>query len=454
MPVQRSKRSMPTAVMCNGDGVANHTGTLALLELADRSGLTRALNERPASFRRRRSRHAPGEVLRDVAVMLADGGTFLSDLEVLAGQRELWGEVASVATAWRTIEAVAADELGGVDALRDARARAMAWAWQQAGGPPLVDGMLIVDVDATHVISHSDKVGAAGTYKGRFGFYPLLGYVDHGTDACGEPIAGLLRPGNAGSNTVIDHHDVVDQVLAGLPVTPEQVPMLVRCDSAGASHGFVDALHAAGIAFSVGFPCDERVRDAVLALPASAWRHAATQDGQRRDGAQVAELVDLDLSGWPAGSRVIARRERPHPGAQLTFTDADGWRVQVFITDQADADVVELERRHRAHARVEDRIRDAKDTGLANLPFGDWQRNEVWLELVLIAQSLLAWLQRLCLDGDLAKATPKTLRYRLLHVAARLVSHARTLQVRLQRSWPWTRQLAHAFTRLRALPAA
>lgn len=230
--------------------------------------------------------------------------------------------------------------------------------------------------------------------------------------------------------------------------------MVVRCDSAGASHGFVDALREAGIAFSVGFPCDQAVRDAVLALPATAWRHAVTQDGTRREGAQIAELHSLELAGWPAGTRAIARRERPHPGAQLSFTDADGWRVQVFITDQPDTDVADLERRHRAHARVEDRIRDAKDTGLGNLPFDDYQRNEVWLELALTAQALLAWLQRVCLPAGLAKASPKTLRYRLLHTAARLIHHARRLEIRLPRTWPWTNQLAAAFTRLRSLPTA
>jgi hypothetical protein len=451
--VQRSKPTMPTAIMCNGDGVANHTGTRALLELADRSGLTSGLDARPASRRQRRSRHAPGEVLRDVAVLLADGGTCLSDLAVLAGQVELFGQVASVPTAWRTLDCVAADE-HGVEALRCARAAAMGWAWERAGGVPLVDGMLVIDIDATHVIAHSEKQGTGGTYKGTFGFYPLLAYIDHGPEATGEPIAGLLRAGNAGSGTAADHVAIAEQLLTALPVTPEQVPTLVRADSAGASHAFVDALNAAGIAFSVGFPCDERVRDAVLALPKTAWRNAITQDDDRREGAQVAELHTLDLSGWPPGTRAIARRERPHPGAQLRFVDADGWRVQVFITDQPDADIVELERRHRAHARVEDRIRDAKDTGLANLPFADWDRNTVWVELVLLAQSLLAWWQRLCLHGDLAKAAPKTLRYRLLHVAARVVSKARRLEIRLQRTWPWTRQLAAAFTRLRSLQPA
>jgi hypothetical protein len=451
--VQRSKPSLPTSITSNGDGIANHAGALALLELADRSGLTRALDRRPASRRERRSKHRPGEVLRDVAVMLADGGTCLSDLGVLAGQPQLFGEVASVPTAWRVLEAVADDEAGGIAALRAARGEALAWTWEQAG-VPLVDGMLITDVDASHVIAHSDKHGAAGTYKGTFGFHPLFGFIDHGPGALGEPVAALLRPGNAGSNTVVDHRDIVAQLLEALPVSPQHVPMLVRCDSAGASHGFVDALAAAGIAFSVGFPCDERVRAAVLALPKTAWRNAATQHGDRRQGAQVAELHHLDLAGWPPGTRAIARRERPHPGAQLTFTDAEGWRIQVFITDQPDADIVELERRHRAHARVEDRIRDAKDTGLGNLPFVDWQRNEVWLELVMLAQALLVWLHRLCLDDDLAKATPKTIRYRILHVAARLVVRSRRLHVRLQRTWPWTRQLAAAFTRLRSLRPA
>ncbi len=253
MRVQRNSPSLPTTITSNGDGVANHVGTRALLELADRSGLTVALDERPASRRQRRSAHAPGQVLRDVAVLLADGGTCLSDLGVLAGQPELFGEVASVPTAWRVVESVAADELGGIDAIRAARAKAMAWSWQQTG-VPLVDGMLVIDVDATQVVSHSDKVGAAGTYKGAFGFYPLLGYVDHGPEATGEPIAGLLRPGNAGSNTVADHVELVEALLDALPVGPQDVAMLVRCDSAGASHGFVDALHDAGIGFDVGFP--------------------------------------------------------------------------------------------------------------------------------------------------------------------------------------------------------
>ncbi len=191
----------------------------------------------------------------------------------------------------------------------------------------------------------------------------------------------------------------------------------------------------------------------MLALPAVAWSPARTQADERRDGAEVASLHGLDLSAWPAGTRAVVRRERPHPGAQLSFSDADGHRFQVFVTDQPDADVTDLERRHRGHARVEDRIRTGKDTGLRNLPFADFQRNEVWLELVLVAQDLLAWTQLICLDGDLAVAEPKTLRYRLLHVAAHVARHARRTYVRLQANWPWVRQLAAAFARVDALPA-
>lgn len=451
MQVKPITNERAPTITCDGDGVGNHAGARLLVEVADRLGLTAGLGARLREQRERRSAHDPGAVLRDLAVTLADGGTCISDLAALRDQPALFGGVASHPTAWRTLEAVAADDFG-VDALRAARAAARRRAWEADGGPPLVDGLLTIDVDATLVTAHSEKDGAAGTYKGTFGFHPLLAYLDHG-DGTGEPLAGVLRPGNAGSNTVIDHHDLLELVLAQLPLSPEQVPMLVRADSAGASHGFLQALRDAGMMFSVGFDLTLDVRDAVLAVPAAAWVHARTQDGEVRAGAEVAELHGLDLSAWPAGTRAIARREPLHPGAQQAFTDADGHRITCFITDQPEADVAELERRHRAHARVEDRIRTAKDTGLANLPCGDFQRNEAWLEIVLVAQDLTAWTQRLCLDGELAVAEPKTLRYRLWHVAARIVRHARRTIIRLQRTWPWARQLATAFTRARALPA-
>jgi hypothetical protein len=445
--VQATKPPARFEVTCDGDGIAGHAGAALLGELADRLGLTAALGWRAGRTQTSRHRHGAGAVLRDLAVLLADGGDCLSDLAVLRGQPELFGPVASTPTAWRMIEQVACDP-DGLAGLRAGRAHARAAAWR-AGA--YADGLLVVDVDGTLVDAHSDKQGAAGTYKGGFGFYPLVAYLDRG-DGSGEALAGILRPGNAGSNTAADHIELVDLALAQLPRAARTQPLLLRADTGGATHALVDHLRERGVRFSISLPADERVRAAVLAVPANAWTPAVDADGQPRAGAEVAELCALDLSGWPAGTRAICRREDPHPGAQLSFTDADGHRFQVFITDQPDPDVAALELRHRRRARVEDRIRGAKASGLRNLPFDRWRRNAVWLELVLMACDLTCWAQTLLLSGELRVAEPKTLRYRLWHVAARVVRHARRVIVRLQRTWPWVTALAAAFTRLRALP--
>ena len=162
---------------------------------------------------------------------------------------------------------------------------------------------------------------------------------------------------------------------------------------------------------------------------------------------------DLDLSAWPQGSRLICRRERPHPGAQFTIFDEHGYRYTCFLTDQEGQDLAELELCHRGRARVEDSIRAGKDTGMRNLPHHAFEHNQTWLEISLIAQDLLCWTKLICLDGELAKAEPKRLRQRLLHVAAKLVRHGRRTQLKLDRDWPWSQALAAAFTRLRAIPA-
>jgi Transposase DDE domain group 1 len=434
-------------VTTDGVGVVGHAGAALLGELADRLGLTRALGWRQVGGRRR---HADAAVLRDLAVMLADGGDCLSDLAALGDQPELFGQVASIPTAWRVLERVATDP-DGLARLRAARAHARARAWA-AGAHPDIE-LLIVDADATLVLAHSDaKQGAAGTYKHTFGFAPLLAYLDCG-QAPGEPLAGILRPGNAAPGAASDLITLVDLALAQLPRSASDQPVLVRSDSAGASTRLAWHLRQRGVGFSVGMQIDAHVREAILAQPEPAWTPAIDPDGQVRAGAEVCELTSwVDLHTWPAGTRAICRREAAHPGAQLRFSDHDGHRFQVFLTDQPDGDLARLELRHRQRARIEDRIRAAKATGLRNLPFDRWRRNTVWLELILAAQDLTCWTQALLLDGDLALAEPKTLRYRLLHVAARLVRHARRRILRLQRSWPWAAELAQAFTRLRALP--
>ena len=448
MRVQATNSPGRFEVTTDGVGVVGHVGAVLVGELADRVGLTSALGWRNPGGRQRRHRDA--DVLRDVAVMLADGGDCLSDLAALRDQPELFGPVASTPTAWRVIERVATDP-DGLARLRAARAHARARAWA-AGAHPDPE-LLVVDADATLVLAHSDaKEGAEGTYKGSFGFHPLLAYLDRG-HAPGEPLAGLLRPGNAPAGGADDLIELVDLALAQLPAAAREQPVLVRSDSAGASTRLAWQLRDDQVGFSLGMPIDQHIREAILAQPEHVWTQAIDADGQPRAGAEVCELTGwVDLHTWPPGTRAICRREDAHPGAQLRFTDHDGHRFQVFLTDQPDGDLAAVELRHRQRARVEDRIRAAKATGLRNLPFDRLGRNAVWLELVLAAQDLVCFTQTLLLDGDLAIAEPKTLRYRLLHTAGRIVRHARRAILRRQRSWPWTAALAHAFTRLRALP--
>jgi hypothetical protein len=444
LKVQRDGRRFTVEVTPDGDGLVSHAGAALVAEAADRLGLTAALSRGLAGMRERRARHDPGRVVRDLAVMLADGGDCLADLRAVRDQEPLFGAVASDATAFRVIAAIAADG-ALLDALRAARARARENAWKAGAAP----GRIVIDIDATLITAHSEKQGAAGTFKRGFGFHPLLAYLDESREA----LAGVLRPGNAGANTASDHIEIVDLALEQLPrEVVEHAQIVVRTDSAAATHELTDELRAANINYLMGFDLTETIRRAILELGQTAWRPAIRQDGDEREGAWVAEITDrLDLTSWPAGSRVIVRRERPHPGAQLSFTDHNGHRFLATLTD-LEGDAVELERLHRARASAEDRVRAAKQTGLENLPFRDFDLNAAWLELSLIAQDLITWTQRLALDDELAVCEPKTLRYRLLHTAARLAFHARRATLRLQRTWPWADALAAAFAYLHALP--
>jgi len=428
-------------VSAKGPELTSRAGTVLLSALADRLGLTEGLTK-ALRVHTRKVRHEPGRVVRDLAVLLADGGDCLSDLGALRDQEVLFGPVASDATAYRCLERLDEEMLTRI---RAARAAARARAWKHAPPPR----RLILDFDATLLTAHSEKEGAAGNYKGGFGFHPLL--------CCeattGEALAGILRPGNAGANTAVDHIAVLELALAQLPEGVLSRGTLVRCDSAGATHAFLEAVVAKGLCFSVGCDLSERIRATILALPESAWSAALDSAGGEREGAWVAELP-LDLAAWPEGTRALCRRERPHPGAQLSFSDAGGHRFQVMLTNQKGSRLARLEQVHRQRAAIEDSIRCGKASGLRNLPFRAYGMNAAWLELVLIGIDLLAWTRRLLLaDTQLAACEPKRLRYRLLHVAGRIVRHARSLRLRLSPSWPWAGSLAAAFARLRALPS-
>ena len=428
-------------VRADGTGLSSRAGTALLALVADRVGLTAGVCDALEGTRERRGGHEPGRVFCDLAVMLADGGRCVSDLGALAGQDSLFGEVASVSTARRVMLSIGEVELAGIRAAR-AAARARAWA---AGAAP---ERVILDFDATPIDVHSEKEQAAGHYKGGFGFNPLL-------VSCGrEVLGGILRPGNAGANNAEDHLALLDLALEQLPQSALDGEILARSDSAGASHDLADACRETGIRFSFGYPLTEPVRRALESLEESAWRSAVDQDRQPRDGAWVAELTEqVNLEGWPEGTRLICRRERPHPGAQLSFTDLDGHRFQCFITDQDDEDIARLEVTHRQHAQVEDRIKTLKATGASYLPFHAFQANAAWLELALAAHDVMVWTQLLTLEGEHRICEPKRLRYRILHVAGQLTRHARRTTLHLPADWPWAGAILRAFQRLQALPA-
>ena len=458
----------PMTVTADGRGVVSHAGSRLLADLADRTTLTAELSAVLVAVGRPRAVHDPGRVLVDLAVAIADGAECISDIAVLADQPGLFGPVASDSTVWRLLDQLDDRQLAGVAAAR-AAAREVAWAQRAeltgasvpaaaAAGVDLPG--LVIDVDASIVVCHSEKEQAAATFKSSFGYHPILAFCDNS----GEFLAGLLRPGNAGANTAADHITVLDQALAQVPDAHRHgVPVLVRADGAGCSKAFLAHIRSLReqtvlTEFTVGWAVTDRERDAIARLPARAWTPAIDADGRHRPGADVAELTGLlatgSLAEYPPGTRVLVRRERPHPGAQLSvFEDRDGWRYQCVATDTSTGQLAFLEARHRAHARVEDRIRTGKDTGLGRFPSRGFAINAAWLSAVMLAVDLIAWTQTILLHDHptLAKAEPKTLRYRLLHVAARLIRGGRRLRLRLDRHWPWAVHLAAAFTRCSAL---
>jgi hypothetical protein len=452
--VQNTVRRAKITVSADGMGLVSQSGVLLLAETARVTGLGGGLAEGLARWRGLRAVHDPGKILTGLAMTLGLGGDCLADVAVLRAQPELAGPVASDPVVSRLISALAADAPRSLKAIRKARAAARERAWSLAGErAPGADGNLFpVDLDATIVVAHSEKENAAPTWKKTFGFHPLAAFADHGAGAGGEALAILLRTGNAGSNTAAEHIEVTRLALAQLPRKLRR-RVLIRTDSGGGTHEFVKWLASPSrrLHYSVGMTLTEDMQEAILTLPERVWEPAYDAGGQVRPGAWVAELTGLlDLAGWPAGMRVIIRKERPHPGAQLRFTDIGGHRFTCFATDTRNGQLADLELRHRRRARCEDRIRNAKDTGLRNLPLHGFNQNQLWCELVAMASELLAWTQMLALDGAARAWEPKRLRLRLFSAAGRLVRGGRRLRLRLAATWPWASQLTAAITRLQA----
>jgi len=445
-----------------------HAGSVGLRLVADRTGLTNQLSKALT----RRSFvpvHDRGRVLVDVAVMIADGGEAIADIEVLRHQAPVLGSVASQATVWRALDEISP---GQVKKIAVARARTRRHVWglltDSPGGFPAskvagtdLGEVIVLDVDATIVIAHSEKEQASATFKKTFGYHPIGVWIDN----TNEFLAAILRTGKAGSNTATDHIEVLTAAIAQVPAA-QRKNLLIRSDGAGASHKLLEWLTEQGqvrgrkLDYSVGYAVTEKIRDAIKVVPDNVWTPATDAQGGLREHGDVAELTDLvDLSKWPTGMRLIVRRERPHPGAQLSlFEEADGWRYQVVATNTpigTGGQLAFLEARHRAHARVEDRIRIAKDTGLGRFPSREFAINQAWLVATMIAADLTAWTRLLAFTGDadvLAACEPKALRYRLLHAPARLVHTGRRRQLRVPDTWPWASAIVAVFANIAAIP--
>jgi len=430
-------------VTADGTGIVSHAGVALLRALSDNIGLTAGLSRALAS--RRLLVHDRGRVLADLACAIADGAEVISDFRVIGDQQDLFGLVASVPTAWRTLDEIARGgerALGKItSAVNAARRRAWAQIAARHGALPgiavadkVLDGVTCIRIDASVVTCHSDKEGAEPNFKG-FGYHPLLGYCDN----TGEPLAGMLRRGSAGSNTAADHLAVLDAAIAVVPAGAWQIAVDPR--------GQVR----------------ERRADQACGDPDCGHRRCWIEE------AHVTELTGLlrdgpagdQLERWPASMRVFARRERPHPGAQLTLFEAeDGCRYTLWVTNLPRqvrgwrGQLAYIDAAHRVHARVEDAIRTGKDCGIGKYPSTALAMNKAWQAAALTAATLLAWLRLLALDGHLARAEPKTLRYRILHAAARLTRGGRRRSLKIQASWPWAAVIVTAWARISALPQA
>jgi len=449
-----SNSTVAVVVEGGGDQVVAHVGLHALGAFADRLRFGHSLSAAISFTGERAPLHDRGKVLVQAMLMLAGGGEACADIEHLRSQPALFGSVASDSTLYRCFRDIDAATLSG---LWDAIGEVRTGVWRRSAATTGT-ATVVLDIDSSlHQIHSENKAETAPNYKGGFGFHPIYCFAD----ATGETLGVTLRPGNAGANTIVDHVTVLDQAIAQLPAEiavghrdgddPGLVrrPLQVRCDSAGCTD-FVWRCRARNVGFAVVARSNASIHAGIsrIAVDDNAWSPAVRQDGDERRGAAVAELTDLvDLTDWPAGTRLIVRREPLHPGAQQTLFPSTLFRYWGHYTDAA-GDPVALDVHMRAHAHVEDHIRRLKDSGAQRFPFVDIDANRAWLSVVCFADALVRWFQLLCLTGPLAVAEPKTLRWGLWHTPARIVRHARRHVVRILDGWPTADELLAAYRRI------
>jgi hypothetical protein len=443
--------TLNVAVEAGGTQVVAHAGLHALGRFADRIGLGTSLSAAIPWAGERAPLHDRGVVLTHAMLMLAAGGEACSDIEFLGSQPRLFGAVASAPTLYRTIRAITTGVLADLTA-QTAVTRAQMWRRMAV---TTGDAMLVLDIDASLVQIHSEnKAGTGPNYKGGFGFAPMFCFAD----ATGEALAGMLRPGNAGANNVADHFSVLDAAVAQLPdeiaaghhdgddATMVRRAVQVRTDSAGCSTRFVAGCRQRNIGFAVVARSNANIHNGISRIhhDDKRWQPARRCSGGTAQRSHVAEITDLvDLTAWPAGTRLIVRREHLHQGAQRSLFPSLQHRYWGHYTDAAGTPV-ELDAHMRDHAHVEDHIKRLKDSGLERFPFTNLDANRAWMQLVCVAADLVRWFQQLCCTGELAAAEPKRLRWSLWHTPARIIRQAGRDIMRIIDGWPTTDDLLAA----------
>ena len=441
-----------------GKGVVAHVGLHALGAFADRMGLGDALSSAIPWGGNGVPIHDRGKVLTQMALVLAGGGESCLDIEHLRIGGALFGSVPSDTTVARTFHEI---DPATRDGIAEAVAKVRTEVWRRSSATNGTD-RVVLDIDASLVEVHSEnKEQAEPTFKGGFGFHPMFCFADQ----TGETLAGLLRPGNAGANTVADHVTVLDAALAQLPGViasghrdgddPGLVArdVVVRADSAGCTEGFLAACRARNVGFFVSARSNAQVTAAIFDAIGieEVWLPALAQDGEVKEESAVAELTSLICDAkLPEGTRLIVRREPLHPGAQRSLFPSLDYRYWGFYTDQ-DGDPRDLDVMMRAHAHVEQHIRRLKDSGLCRFPFTDFEANAAWMATVVLAADLVRWFQLLCVDGAWRDARPKALRWALFHAPGRLVRRARGHIVRIIDGWPAADALLDAYRRIELL---
>jgi hypothetical protein len=465
-------------VTAGGSGLVGHAGAVLLRKAADQAGLTAGLG---AALRKAGASPVfdRGIVLVSVAAAIALGATSMSDIALLAHLAPVLGSAPSGPTVRRALDLAGPPAM--LDRIARARARARAHAWNLIQGTPAgfpwleiagkaLAGWVVIDMDATLVTAHSDKEGAAPTWKKGYGFHPLAAWAAN-TREC---LAMLLRPGNAGSNTFTDHKDVLAAALRQVPARFRR-KILVRVDGAGASHDLIKHLLSLSsprrtMLFTCGWMITDADEDAIKMVPADAWKPGIAQDGSTEEDKAVAEITHLmsRAGNWPDGLRWIVRRVKPSRRQMNNLTAYEkktGWRYSITCTNIPGSGIdgvpgshhpQYIDVAHREHAVVETGgVRTAKAMGLRGLPSKSWQVNCGWVIAANIAADLAAWTRLLghCDDADLRDADPDTLRYRIWHLPARLARHARQRILAISPDWPWKDAFIACWQRLCALPA-